>query len=87
MSRVDQHDHYISTLTGSVMGVILLTRVIEIDSAIEERSDTWPLLASSVIGATIMSELSRLVPASSRFSLGVAPDRRGGLSAVTALRF
>ena len=87
VSRVDQHDHYISTLTGSVMGVMLLTRVIEIDSAIEERSDMWPLLASSVIGATIMSELSRYAPASSRLSLGVATDRRRGLSVVASLRF
>ena len=62
VSRIDQNDHYISALTGSVMGVILLTRVIEIDSAVDKRSDMWPLLASSVIGATIMSELSRLCP-------------------------
>ena len=87
VSRVDQNDHYISALTGSVMGVILLTRAIEIDSAVDERSDMWPLLASSVIGATIMSELSRHVPASSRHSVGLAPDRRGGLSAVATLRF
>ena len=87
VSRVDQHDHYISTLTGSLMGVMLLTRVVEIDSAIEEKSDMWALLASSVIGATIMSELSRYTPASSRLSLGVVPDRRGGLSTVAALRF
>ena len=87
VSRVDQHDHYLSALTGSVMGVILLTRVIEIDSAVDKRSDMWPLLASSVIGATIMSELSRHVPASSRLSLGVAPDFQGGLSAVATLRF
>ena len=87
VSRIDQHDHYISALIGSVMGVILLTRVIEIDSAVDKRSDMWPLLASSVIGATIMSELSRHVPASSRLSLGVAPDFQGGLSAVATLRF
>ena len=87
VSRIDQNDHYISALTGSVMGVILLTRVIEIDSAVDKRSDMWPLLASSVIGATIMSELSRHVPASSRLSFGVAPDRQGGLAAVATLRF
>ena len=87
VSRVDQNDHYISALTGSVMGMLLLTRVIDIDSAVDERSDMWALLASSVIGATIMSELSRYAPAASRLSLGVAPDRRGGLYAFAALRF
>lgn len=87
VSRVDQYDHYLSALTGSVMGVMLITRVIEIDSVVDERSDMWPLLASSVIGATVMSELARYVPAASHLSLGLAPDRRGGLSAVSTLRF
>ncbi len=87
VSRVDQNDHYISALIGSVMGVILLTRMIEIDSAVDKRSDLWPLLASSAVGATIMSELSRYASAASRFSVGLAPDRRGGLSAVATLRF
>lgn len=87
VSRVDQHDHYLSALTGSVMGVMLITRVIEIDSVVDERADMWPLLASSVIGATVMSELSRYVPAASHLSLGLAPDRRRGLSAVVTLRF
>ena len=87
VSRVDQYDHYLSALTGSVMGIMLITRVIEIDSVVDERADMWPLLASSVIGATVMSELSRYVPAASHLSLGLAPDRRMGLSAVATLRF
>lgn len=87
VSRVDQHDHYLSALTGSVMGIMLITRVIEIDSVVDERADMWPLLASSVIGATVMSELARYVPTASHLSLGLAPDRRRGLSAVATLRF
>lgn len=87
VSRVDQHDHYLSALAGSVMGLMLIPRAIGVSSSVDERSDMWPLLASSVIGATIMSELSRYAPAASRFSLGVSPDRRGGMSAVAVLRF
>ena len=84
---IDPYDHLISTLLGSVIGMVVGLKETPNDFHIEEWSESWPVFAYPVIGATIMSELSRYVPASSRFSLGVASDRRGELSAVATLRF
>ena len=84
---VDPHDHFISTLLGSLVGTVVGLKEMPNNVSIEKWSETWPVFVYPVIGATIMSELSRYVPASSRFSLSVEPERRGGLSAVVTLRF
>ena len=87
VTRIDPYDHLISTLLGSVIGMAVGLKEMPNSFHIEEWSESWPVFAYPVIGATIMSELSRYIPESSRFFLGLAPDRRGRLSAVAMLRF
>ena len=84
---VDPRDHFISTLLGSLIGMVVGLKEMSNHFHIEKWSESWPVFAYPVIGATTMSELSRYIPASSHLSLGMAPDRRGRMSAVVALRF
>ena len=73
--RVDPYDRFIPTLAGSVAG--FLTGALN------------PLLVlfGPPIFSTLASERWRKLPDSHRFSLGLAPDRRGRLSAIATLRF
>ena len=77
VSRFDPYDRFIYSLTGSLLGALAgLTQ------------SSLPLVfVSSPVLATLASELSRKLPEPHRLSLGLAPDRRGGLSAVATLRF
>ena len=79
---VDSHDRFIGTLGGTLIGGatgIALTNTTE---------DLWPsILIGPIIGATIMSELTRKPPEARRFSLGLAPNSDGKLSAIATLRF
>ena len=89
VSMLEPNDRFIHTLGGSIGGFVtcgLFTMV--------SGGALWPsMIVAPVIFATLASEwsrhaeLSRKPPEPRRFSLGLAPDRRGGLSAVATLRF
>ena len=89
VSLLEPNDRFIHTLGGSLGGFVtcgLFTMV--------SGGALWPsMIVAPIIGATLASEwsrnaeLSRKPPEPRRFSVGLAPDRRGGLSAVATLRF
>ena len=77
----DQHDRFIYTLAGSLVG-------FGVGIALDIASDGGAYsLWLPVITATAASEWSRYRPESRRYSLGLKPEPRGGLSVVAALRF
>lgn len=82
VSWVDPHDRFIGTLGGTLIGGatgIALTKTKE---------ELWPsFLIGPIIGATIMSELTRKPPGASRFTVGLAPNSDGKLSAIATFRF
>lgn len=83
VSRVDPYDRFIASLGGSVVGLI---GGIGLTSA--SPSVLWPsLFVGPVVGATLASELWRKPPQDPRVSVGLAPNPKGGLSAVATLRF
>ena len=52
------------------------------------QEELWPsILIGPIIGATIMSELTRKPPEARRFSVGLAPNSDGKLSAIATFRF
>ena len=89
VSVLEPNDRFIHTLGGSLGGFVtcgLFTMV--------SGGALWPsMIVAPIIGATLASEwsryaqLSRKPPEPRRFSLGLAPDRRGGLLTVATLRF
>ena len=77
----DQHDRFIYTLAGSLVG-------FGIGIALDIASDGGAYsLWLPVITATAASEWSRYRPESRQYSLGLRSEPRGGLSVVAALRF
>lgn len=89
VSMLEPNDRFIHTLGGSLGGFVtcgLFTMV--------SGGTLWPsMIVAPVIFATLASEWSRHAELSRkprkgrRFSVGLAPNRRGGLSAVATLRF
>ena len=83
VSKVDPHDRFIMSLGGSVVGLIG-----GIGLAYVSGGALWPsLFVGPVVGATVMSELWRKSPKARRFSVGLIPNPKKGLSAVATLRF
>ena len=80
VTLVDPHDRFIMTLTGASVGTWLGIQGAEL-------SGGWSMLLCPLLGATIASELWRDSTENSRFSIGLAPDPKGRLSAVATLRF
>ena len=82
VSWPDPHDPFIAALGGSALGLgagLWLTIA---------HPESWPtLFAGPIITATVLSEWFRDPPEDQRFSIGVWPHPRGGLSAAAALRF
>lgn len=78
----DRRDRFIYTLAGSLIG---LGGGIALVNATGRFGSS--LLVLPVITATAASEWSRNLPESRRYSLGLRPEPRGGLSVVAALRF
>ncbi len=82
VSIVDPYDQSVKSMLGSLMGLgigILSVRL---------KDQTWPaLFVGPLVGSVIMSERSRKLPKDSRFSIGLAPDRNGNVSAIATLRF
>ena len=89
VSMLEPNDRFIHTLEGSLGGFVtcgLFTMV--------SGGALWPsMIVAPVIFATLASEWSRHAKLSRkpleprRFSVGLSPDRRGGLLTVAALRF
>ena len=99
VSRADPHDLFGASLIGSVVGLI---GGIWLVSASESELLFPSLLIGPIVGATLASEWSRslnpsgkklplfmnLVPdLRGRFSVGLVPAPKGGLSAIATLRF
>ena len=82
VSVLDPHDQFRYSFAGSLIGGaagIALTRA-------EEK--LWPsLLICPLVGATILSELTRKPPEARRVSIGLLPGPKGRVSAVATLRF
>ena len=82
VSVLDPHDQFMYSFAGSLIGGaagIALTRA-------EEK--LWPsLLICPLVGATILSELTRKPPEARRVSIGLLPGPKGRVSAVATLRF
>ena len=77
----DSHDQFLMALAGSLGGFGLGTAM----TMLEE--EFWPsLLIGPVVLATITSEASRS-PEAGRFSVGLVPNPKKGLSAVATLHF
>ena len=83
VSKADKTDQFLYALAGSLAGfgtAIALTRYNE---------GMWPsLFVGHIVGATIMSELSRRPPEPRRLSIGLAPSPASRTAVVIAnLRF
>ena len=82
MHWADRHDRFIYSFAGSMIGSTAGVLMCY------NNEKLWPsLIIGPLVGATIMSEFSRKLPKDSRFSIGLAPDRSGNLSAIATLRF
>ncbi len=82
MSAVDPDDRFLNTLAGSLLGAGAGALIGSVTGG-EALFIFMPIGAT--IGSIIMSERSN--PRSRRFSIGVAPDRNGNVSAIATLRF
>lgn len=82
VSRVDPYDRFIPTLIGSVAGFIAAAPIIILNPL---GILAFPFIPPVI--ATSASERWRKPPEPPRFSLGLAPNRRGGLLTVATLRF
>ena len=82
VSIVDPYDQPVKPMLGSLMGLGIGFLSVGL------KEQAWPtLLVGPLVGSVIMSEFSRKLPKDSRFSIGLAPDRNGNLSAIATLRF
>ena len=99
VSWVDAQDDFLITLAGSILGLGVPVGAINVISAktgweLEDLAGVSAFLGP-IIGATIASERGRkplsaklhLEPEARRFSVGLVPNPKGGLSAVATLRF
>ena len=85
MSLFDPYDQFKYSLAGSLIGGAV-SLVIFTDKELAEK--LWPsLLICPLVGATILSELSRELPENRRISIGLLPGPKGRLHAVAMLRF
>ena len=83
VSMVDPYDQFASPFVGSFIGAGAGMGLIPVDVDLAAMA----VVIFPIIGAVIGSELSRRPPEASYFSVGLAPDREGNLSAVATLRF
>ena len=81
MNRIDPQDRFTYSLAGSLIGgaaSLVLT---------DSKEEFWTLIICPLVGATILSELTRKPPENRRVSIGLLPGPKGRLSAVATLRF
>ena len=84
VSKLDPYDQPVKTMLGSLMGLGVGILSVRLNAA----EEYWPaLLIGPSVGAVIMSERSRNTLTVRRFSIGLAPDRNGNVSAIATLRF
>ena len=83
VSWVDPYDQFTSSFVGSFIGVRAGIGLFFVDVDLSANA----VVFLPIIGAVIGSELWRRPPEASYFSVGLAPDREGNLSAVATLRF
>ena len=83
VSMVDTYDQFTSSFVGSFIGASAGMGLFYVDIDLSAMA----VVILPIIGAVIGSELSRRPPETSYFSVGLAPDREGNLSAVATLRF
>ena len=83
VSMVDPYDQFASPFVGSFIGAGAGMGLIPVDVDLAAMA----VVIFPIIGAVIGSELSRRPPEASYFSVGLAPDRNGNLSAIATLRF
>ena len=83
VSLVDPYDQFASSFVGSFIGASAGMGLISVDVGLAAKA----ILFFPIIGAVIGSELSRRPPEANYFSVGLAPDRNGNLSAVATLWF
>ena len=82
VSIVDPYDQPVKSMLGSLMGLGIGILSVGL------KEQAWPtLLVGPFVGSVIMSEFSRKLPKDSRFSIDLAPDRNGNVSAIATLRF
>ena len=83
VSASDPYDQFGDTLIGGLGGF-----GIGLGMTLSAPTELWPaVFIGPIAGAVIASRTSRRWPGSHRFSVGVAPNREGNLSAVVTLRF
>lgn len=85
VSRIDPHDQFVPSLLGSLLG---FGGGIWLTANSGDELWLWPFIfVGPVAFATVMSELSRKPPEARRFSVGLVPNPKKGLSAVATLHF
>ena len=85
VSRIDPHDQFVPSLLGSLLG---FGGGIWLTANSGDELWLWPsIFVGPVAFATVMSELSRKPLEARRFSVGLFPNPKKGLSAVATLRF
>ncbi len=82
VSMVDPSDKFLNTMLGSLLGAGAGIAITRANHELLIATFIFPL-----IGATIMSEQSRDTYEARRFSVGLAPNSDGKLSAIATLRF
>ena len=87
MNRMDPHDRFTYSLTGSLIGgaaSLAVFTMVEDETA----ENLWPtLVICPLIGAAVMSEVFRKPLENRRVSIGLLPGPKGRVSAVATLRF
>ena len=83
VSMLDPYDQFTSSFVGSFIGASAGMGLISVDVDLAAMATVF----FPIIGAVIGSELSRRPPEASYFSVGLAPDRDGNLSAIATFRF
>ena len=86
VSSIDPYDSLPKTLlAGFIPGAVEVGFLLLMGNSMTE--GLWMLSVGPVISSLIASELSRKPPQDRRFSVGLVPALKGGLSAVAMLRF
>lgn len=87
VSIADPYDSFGKTLMGSLMGAAASGVISALAASSSGSIAVASILGLPLAGAVMMSERSRDSFRSRSFSVGIAPNREGKLSAVATLRF
>ena len=81
MNRIDPHDQFIYSLSGSLIGGAASLALTD------SKDEFWTLIICPLVGTAIMSELFRKPQENRRVSIGLLPGPKGRVSAIATLRF